>query len=132
MDQHVLSRYSLTGILAEETLDQTLCPGTQIVGQVELAPPDLGKQAAVLRPVERISAKNNTALINTVSHSFINVHTPSDQHGVEHHAEPPHVRLSARVLGVGPQDLGGNIGGAAVLVRQQVIRVILQHNRVLE
>ena len=59
-------------------------------------------------------------------------HTPSDQHGVEHHAEAPHVRRPARVLRVGPEDLGGNIGGAAVLVRQQVIRVILQHNRVLE
>ena len=60
------------------------------------------------------------------------VHTPSDQHGVEHDAEAPHVRRPARVLRVGPEDLGGNIGWAAVLVRQQVIRVILQHNRVLE
>ena len=56
----------------------------------------------------------------------------ADQHGVEHHAEAPHVGLSARVLGVGPQDLGGHVGGTAMLVRQQVIRVVLQHNSILQ
>ena len=132
VDQHVLSRYSLTGILAEETLDQTLCSGTQIVGKVELAPPDLGEQAAVFRAVERISAMKGM-VIKILSHDFICVfHVPSNQHGVQHHAEAPHVRRPARVLRVGPQDLRGHVGGAAVLVRQQVIRIVLQHNRVLE
>jgi len=70
VDQHVLSRYSLTGILPQQTLDQTFSSRTEIVGKVELASPDLCKQAAVLGAVERIS---------------------SDQHGVEHHPQAPHV-----------------------------------------
>ena len=131
-DQDVLSRYSLTGIFSEETLDQTFSSRTEIIGKVELAPPDLGEQAAVFRAVERISAMKGM-VIKILSHDFICVfHVPSNQHGVQHHAEAPHVRRPARVLRVGPQDLRGHVGGAAVLVRQQVIRVILQHNRVLE
>lgn len=104
VDQDVLSRYSLTGIFSEETLDQTFSSRTEIIGKVELAPPDFGKKAAVLRPVERIS---------------------SDQHSVEHHTEAPHVRRPPGVLGVGPEDLRGHVGGAAVLVGQEVIGVVL-------
>jgi len=76
-----------------------------------VAAPDLGEQAAVLGTVERI---------------------PSDQHGVEHDPEAPHVGGAARVLTVGLQDLRRHVGGAAVLVRQQVVSVVLQHHGVLQ
>ena len=124
VDQDVLSRYSLTGIFSEETLDQTFSSRTKIIGKVELAPPDFGKKAAVLRPVERISGiigmKNPQFIF---SPGLCNV--PSDQHCVEHHTEAPHVRRPPGVLGVGPEDLRGHVGGAAVLVGQEVIGVVL-------
>ena len=68
VDQHVLSRYSLTGILPQQTLDQTFSSRTEIVGKVELASPDLCKQAAVLGAVERISA---TRKVLKMFHNFI-------------------------------------------------------------
>jgi len=57
---------------------------------------------------------------------------PSNQHSVEHHSQSPHVRGSARVLGVGPEDLGGHVGWAAVLVGEEVVTVLLQDNGVLQ
>ena len=54
VDQHVLSRYSLTGILPQQTLDQTFSSRTEIVGKVELASPDLCEQAAVLGSMKRV------------------------------------------------------------------------------
>ena len=58
--------------------------------------------------------------------------SPSDEHGVEHDAEPPHVGRPARVHRVAPQDLGADVGRAAVLVRQRVVRLVLQHHRVFQ
>ena len=57
---------------------------------------------------------------------------PSNKHRVEHHPQPPHVGRPARVLGVGPQDLGGDVGGTAVFVRQKVVSVVLKNNGVLQ
>ena len=60
------------------------------------------------------------------------VRLPSHQHGVQHDAEAPHVGRPARVLGVGPQDLGAHVGRAAVLVREQVVLNIVQDHGVLQ
>ena len=57
---------------------------------------------------------------------------PSDEHGVEHDAEPPHVGRPARVHRVAPQDLGADVGRAPVLVWQKVVFHIFQHHSVFQ
>ena len=52
--EHVLGGDALARVLAQQTLYQTLGPRAQIVGEGEVAAPDLGEQAAVLGTVERI------------------------------------------------------------------------------
>lgn len=52
--EHVFTGEPFTGLLAQEAADETLGARAQGFRQGELTAPDLGKQAAVLRTVERI------------------------------------------------------------------------------
>ncbi len=54
------------------------------------------------------------------------------EHGVEHDAEAPHIGHATRVARVALEDLGADVSGAAVLVRQPVVVGILEHDGVLQ
>lgn len=60
------------------------------------------------------------------------VNPPSDQHCVQHDAQAPHVRGPARVPRVALEDLRTDVGGAAVLVGQEIVGLVLQDHSVFE
>lgn len=111
--QQLRRRQPLGGRLPEHAADQALGPGRQPLGHAEGAAADLGEQRGGLRVLERV---------------------PSDQHGVQGHAQAPDVGGAARV-GPAPvgQQLRADVGGAAVSVRQRVVAMVAaQDNAVVE
>jgi hypothetical protein len=54
MDQHVLGGEPIGRLFAEQAPDETFGARAERLGQGELTLPDLGKEAAVLRTMERI------------------------------------------------------------------------------
>lgn len=56
MDKNVFSCYSLTGILSQQTFDQTLCTRAEIFWQCKLSTSYLGEQSTMLCSMEGISA----------------------------------------------------------------------------
>lgn len=101
---------ALRGLSAEERTDQALGLGRERLGDVEVAAADLAEQRAGLHVVEGIAPHKD---------------------GVKHDAQAPDVSRLPRVAAVGVEDLGTDIGRAAVFVRQRVI-VSVQDVSVLE
>lgn len=57
VDEHVLGRQPLVGVLAEEAADEAARARRNRVGKTELPATNLGEQALVLLAVERISER---------------------------------------------------------------------------
>ena len=54
VDEHILGGEAIRRLFAQQAADKTLGPGAEGLGQRELTLADFGKQAKVLRTVERI------------------------------------------------------------------------------
>lgn len=91
----------LRGLPPQHAANQAPRLRRQPAGQAERPAADLGEQGGGLRVLKRV---------------------PPDQHGVQGHAQAPDVRGPTRVrpVPVG-QQLGANVGGAAVSVHQKVV-----------
>ena len=102
----------LRGLAPQQTAQQALGLRRHRVRDRELAPLDLAEQGQGLGVMEGVAPH---------------------QHGVEHHPEAPDVGGPARVAPpAGAEDLGGDVGGAAVLVGHQVVGLLRQDHRVLK
>lgn len=109
MVQHLFRCQSLARVHPQEAPDEAFGFGGQVFGQCVAPPPDLAEQAAGLGVVEGVAAH---------------------QHGVQHHPEGPAVGSTAGVVAGRAEDLGADVGRAAVLVVQPIV-VFLQHNCVV-
>lgn len=111
--QQLRSLQPLCGRLPQHAANQTLGLGGQPIRQAEGPTADLGEQRGGLRVLKWVS---------------------SNQHGVQRHAQAPDVCGAARVRAfpVG-QQLGADVGGAAVSVCQRVVAMVtLQEDAVVE
>lgn len=93
MLQDLPGREALCGLPAEDTPDQTLGLGRQGLWDAEVAPADLTEQGAGFYIVEGVA---------------------THQDGVEHDAQRPDVGRLARVAAAGVEDLGADVGRAAM------------------
>lgn len=111
--QQLRCSQSLCGRLPQHAANQTLGLRRQPIRQAEGPAADLGEQHGGLRVLKWVS---------------------SNHHGVERHAQAPNVCGAARVRPVPiGQQLGADVGGAAVSVRQRVVvMVTVQEDAVVE
>lgn len=97
MVQNLLRGQPLRGLPPQDASDEALGLGRQSLWNVELATPDLAEEGTGLNVMERVAPH---------------------QHGVQHDTQAPHIGGLARVAAAGVQDLGADVGWAAVLVGQ--------------
>lgn len=86
---------ALCGFPAEDGADQTLGLGCERFRDVEVAPADFAEQRAGLNVVERVAPHKD---------------------GVKHDTQAPDVSCLSRIAAVGVEDLGTDIGRAAMFV----------------
>lgn len=91
---------SLPGFFPQQALEQTLGLGRQALWQTALASADFGKQCSRVWVMEGVA---------------------TNQHGVQHDPQAPHVGHLARVRCRAAEDLWADVGGAAVGVWHGVI-----------
>lgn len=98
--QNLSGGEALGGLPAQYGADQALGLRRQRLWDVEVAPADFAEQRSRLDVVERVAPH---------------------QDGVKHDAEAPHIGRLARIAAVGVEDLGANVGRAAMFVRERII-----------
>lgn len=110
MEQDLRGCESFRGLPSQEAADEASGFGGDVVGNTELSAADFGKQSARVRVVEGIA---------------------SHEQGVEHHSQTPHVGRLPRVRPRCVEDLGADVSGTAVLIRQRIV-LALDDVRVLQ
>lgn len=98
--ENFTSREPLGWVTAQKTANEAASLGRQGVGNVEVTPADLAEEGEWLGIVKGV---------------------PPHQHGVQHHAQAPHIRRLARVACLRRrQDLRAHIGWTAMFVLQHI------------
>ena len=110
--QDLSGREAFARVEAQQVADETLGTTGDGVGQREVHFPDLSEQHARLAIVERV---------------------PPQEHSVQHDAQTPQVGLTARVIvSLRVEDLGADVGGAALRAGQLVVLVVVTQDRLLQ